>query len=219
MNNTNFHHEIKMFENFTDRAYRVMNKAQTEARHFNHENVRTEHILLALLREEAGMHIVILESYVDPRKIRLEVEKLMCTHPAKGTIDSVPLTPAAEDVIEYTKEAARELDHNYVGTEHILLGLLIVRGGTAAQVLERFGLNVSDVRDKIRRLTNGDAVRPIGQLVPPAQTMRQLALAALADARPQEYYTHLDAASIYATLELADAIRSRNVAPTWTVTR
>jgi ATP-dependent Clp protease ATP-binding subunit ClpA len=125
-----------MFERFTDRARKVMALANQEAQRFNHEYIGTEHILLGLVKEGSGVGANVLKNLdVDLRKVRLEVEKLVKSGPTWSRWASCPQTPRAKKVIEYAIEEARNLNHNYVGTEHLLLGLLREQDGVAAQVL------------------------------------------------------------------------------------
>ena len=142
-----------MYERFTDRARKVMQLANQEAQRFNHEYIGTEHILLGLVKEGSGVAANVLKNLdVDLRKIRLEVEKLVQSGPEMVTMGKLPQTPRAKKVIEYSMEEARSLNHNYVGTEHILLGLLREQEGVAAQVLMNLGLKLEEVRDEVLNL-------------------------------------------------------------------
>ena len=142
-----------MYERFTDRARKVMQLANQEAQRFNHEYIGTEHILLGLIKEGSGVAANVLKNLdVDLRKIRLEVEKLVQSGPDMVTMGKLPQTPRAKKVIEYSMEEARSLNHNYVGTEHILLGLLREQEGVAAQVLMNLGLKLEEVRDEVLNL-------------------------------------------------------------------
>ncbi|MFY7894433.1 MAG: ATP-dependent Clp protease ATP-binding subunit, partial [Pirellula sp.] len=142
-----------MFERFTDRARKVMQLANQEAQRFNHEYIGTEHILLGLVKEGSGVAANVLKNLdIDLRKIRLEVEKLVQSGPEMVTIGKLPHTPRAKKVIEYSMEEARNLNHNYVGTEHILLGLLREQDGVAAQVLMNLGMKLEDVREEVLSL-------------------------------------------------------------------
>jgi ATP-dependent Clp protease ATP-binding subunit ClpC len=142
-----------MYERFTDRARKVMQLANQEAQRFNHEYIGTEHILLGLVKEGSGVAANVLKNLdVDLRKIRLEVEKLVQSGPEMVTIGKLPQTPRAKKVIEYSMEEARNLNHNYVGTEHILLGLLREQEGVAAQVLMNLGMKLDDVREEVLNL-------------------------------------------------------------------
>jgi len=130
-----------------------MQLANQEAQRFNHEYIGTEHILLGLIKEGSGVAANVLKNLdVDLRKIRLEVEKLVQSGPDMVTMGKLPQTPRAKKVIEYSMEEARNLNHNYVGTEHILLGLLREQEGVAAQVLMNLGLKLEDVREEVLNL-------------------------------------------------------------------
>src|SRR6266850_6592641 len=142
-----------MYERFTDRARKVMQLANQEAQRFNHEYVGTEHILLGLVKEGSGVAANVLKNLdIDLRKIRLEVEKIVQAGPDMVTMGKLPQTPRAKKVIEYAIEEARNLNHNYVGTEHLLLGLLREQEGVAAQVLMNLGLKLDDVREEVLNL-------------------------------------------------------------------
>ncbi|HPO93464.1 MAG TPA: ATP-dependent Clp protease ATP-binding subunit [Phycisphaerales bacterium] len=147
-----------MFERFTDRARKVMALANQEAQRFNHEYIGTEHILLGLVKEGSGVGANVLKRLdVDLRKVRLEVEKLVKSGPDMVTMGKLPQTPRAKKVIEYAIEEARNLNHNYVGTEHLLLGLLREHDGVAAQVLMNLGLKLEEVREEVLNLLGADA--------------------------------------------------------------
>ena len=142
-----------MFERFTDRARKVMALANQEAQRFNHEYIGTEHILLGLVKEGSGVGATVLKNLdVDIKKLRLEVEKLVKSGPDMVTMGKLPHTPRAKKVIEYAIEEARSLNHNYVGTEHLLLGLLRETEGIAAQVMMNLGLRLEDVRQEVLNL-------------------------------------------------------------------
>lgn len=139
------------FESFTDRARRVMALAEEEARGFDHDYVGTEHLLLGLLREEEGVGARILGRLgVQLPLVREAIERIVGRgrSPVAGAIG---LTPRAKRSIELALAEARGLKHNYVGTEHLLLGLLRVKEGVAAGVLESFGAPLARVRDEITR--------------------------------------------------------------------
>jgi|YNPMSStandDraft_1061717.scaffolds.fasta_scaffold01049_3 ATP-dependent Clp protease ATP-binding subunit ClpC len=142
-----------MYERFTDRARKVMQLANQEAQRFNHEYIGTEHILLGLIKEGTGVAANVLRNLdIDLRKIRLEVEKLVQSGPDMVTMGKLPHTPRAKKVLEYAVEEARNLNHNYVGTEHLLLGLLREQEGVAAQVLMNLGVRLEDVREEVLNL-------------------------------------------------------------------
>lgn len=157
-----------MFERFTDRARKVMALANQEAQRFNHEYVGTEHLLLGLVKEGSGVGSNVLKNInIDLRKVRLEVEKLVTSGPDMVTMGKIPQTPHAKRVIEYGIEEARSLNHNYFGTEHILLGLIRVREGVAAQVLLNLGANLEDIREEVLNLLGAtvETVAPKVQVI------------------------------------------------------
>src|SRR5439155_21865849 len=104
---------------------KVMHLANQEARRFNHEYIGTEHILLGLVKEGTGVAANVLKNFeISLRKVRLEVEKIVKAGPDMVNVGAMPQTPRAKKVIEYSIEESHKLHHNYVGTEHLLLGLL-----------------------------------------------------------------------------------------------
>jgi ATP-dependent Clp protease ATP-binding subunit ClpC len=132
--------------------------ANQEAQRFNHEYIGTEHVLLGLIKEGSGVGANVLRNLgVDLAKVRMEVEKLVKTGPDTVTMGKLPYTPRAKKVTEYAIEEARNLNHNYVGTEHILLGLLREQEGVAAQVLMNLGLKLEEVREEILNLLGAGA--------------------------------------------------------------
>src|SRR6516162_655311 len=129
-----------MYERFTDRARKVMQLANQEAQRFNHEYIGTEHILLGLVKEGAGVAANVLKQFgIDMRKVRLEIDSIVQSGPHMVTMGKLPQTPRAKKVIEYAIEEARGLNHNWVGTEHLLLGLARETEGVGAQVLINLG--------------------------------------------------------------------------------
>ncbi len=141
--------------------------ANQEAQRFNHEYVGTEHILLGLVKEGSGVGANVLKNLdVDLRKVRLEVEKLVKSGPDMVTMGKLPQTPRAKKVIEYAIEEARNLNHNYVGTEHLLLGLLREQDGVAAQVLMNLGLKLEEVREEVLNLLGASGDLDEGQPMP-----------------------------------------------------
>ena len=140
-----------MYEQFSDRARNVMRLSEQEARRFTHEYVGTEHILLGLVAELGGLAIQVLANLdVDPRQIRLEVEKLIPEGlPGTRLPDRLPLTPRAKAVINASMEAARDLNHDLVGTRDLLVGLIAENEGVAAQVLMNLGLKLEEVRERV----------------------------------------------------------------------
>jgi len=166
-----------MFERFTDRARKVMALANQEAQRFNHEYIGTEHILLGLVKEASGVGANVLKNLdVDIKKLRLEIEKLVKSGPDMVTMGKLPQTPKAKKVIEYAIEEARALNHNYVGTEHILLGLLRETEGIAAQVLMNLGLKLEDVRQEVLNLLGAgvdNAYQSMGIKMGPSAAQKQ----------------------------------------------
>ncbi|MEM7204224.1 MAG: ATP-dependent Clp protease ATP-binding subunit [Planctomycetota bacterium] len=139
-----------MFDRFTDRAKKVMSFARQEAQRFNHEYIGTEHILLGLVQEGSGVAANVLKNMsIDLEKIRLEVEKIVKTGPSMVTMGQLPFTPRAKKVLELSMEEASQLNHNYIGTEHLLLGLIKENEGIAAQVLMNLGIKLEDVREEV----------------------------------------------------------------------
>jgi ATP-dependent Clp protease ATP-binding subunit ClpC len=146
-----------MQERFTDRARKVMNYAKEEALRFNHEYIGTEHILLGLVKEGSGVAAQVLHNLdIDIKKIRLEVEKMVQSGPDLKSIGQLPLTPRAKKVLDLATEEAKSLGHNYIGTEHILLGLLREQEGVAARVLMNLGLKLEDVREEVLTLLGAE---------------------------------------------------------------
>ena len=139
-----------MFDRFTDRARKVMALAREEARRFNHEYIGTEHILLGLVKEGSGVAANVLQNLdIELKKVRLEVENIVQTGPDLISVGQLPFTPRVKKALEFSMEEARSLGHNYIGTEHLLLGLIREQEGVAAQVLLNLGLKLEDVREEI----------------------------------------------------------------------
>ena len=152
-----------MFNRFTERARKVIILAKEEARRFNHDYLGTEHILLGLIREGEGVAAAVLQKLgTSLETIRLEVEKLVQPGPSTQILGDIPFTPRAKKVLELAAEEARALGHNYIGTEHILLGLIKEGEGVASQVLLNVGLDLNAVRNEIMELL-GSATPGFGQ--------------------------------------------------------
>jgi ATP-dependent Clp protease ATP-binding subunit ClpC len=142
-----------MYENYTDRVRKMMQYANDEAHRLRHEYIGTEHILLGLIAEGTGVAANVLKNLdIEPRKVRREVEKIVMGGPDMPSMGQRPQTPRAKKVLEWAIEEARALNCNYVGTEHLLLGLLREEEGVAAQVLMNLGLKLSEVREEVRNL-------------------------------------------------------------------
>ena len=145
-----------MFERFTDRARRVVVLAQEEARTLNHNYIGTEHVLLGLIHEGEGVAAKALESLgISLEAVRQQVEQIIGQgqQPPSGHI---PFTPRAKKVLELSLREALQLGHNYIGTEHILLGLIREAEGVAAQVLVKLGADLNRVREQVMQLLHGD---------------------------------------------------------------
>ncbi|MGH8949886.1 MAG: ATP-dependent Clp protease ATP-binding subunit [Acidimicrobiia bacterium] len=144
-----------MFERFTDRARRVVVLAQEEARLLNHNYIGTEHILLGLLNEGEGIAAQALESLdIDLASVREEVVKII-GQGQQSPSGHIPFTPRAKKVLELSLREALQLGHNYIGTEHILLGLIREGEGVAAQVLQQLGAELQKVRQTVIQLLSG----------------------------------------------------------------
>ncbi len=142
-----------MFNRFTERARKVVLLAKEEAKRFNHDYISTEHILLGLIREGEGVAAAVLENLgLDSEKIRMEVEKLVQPGPTTVISGDIPFTPKAKKVIELAMDEARNLGHNYIGTEHLLLGIIREGEGVASQVLVNLGLDLNRVREEVMQL-------------------------------------------------------------------
>jgi ATP-dependent Clp protease ATP-binding subunit ClpA len=144
-----------MFNRFTDRARRVLVLAADEARLLKHDYVGTEHLLLGLIGEEQGIAAKALESLgVSHQTVRGKVEEIIGTG-FKEVSGQLPFTPRARKVLELSLKEALELGHNYVGTEHLLLGLIREGEGVAATVLIETGLDHDQIREEVLRLLSG----------------------------------------------------------------
>ena len=144
-----------MFERFTDRARRVMVLAQEEARLLNHNYIGTEHLLLGLIHEGEGVAAQALESLsVSLPAVRQQVEEII-GRGQQTPSGRIPFTPRAKKVLELSRREALAMGHNYVGTEHILLGLLREGDGVAAQVLVLMGADLNRVRQQVIRILSG----------------------------------------------------------------
>jgi ATP-dependent Clp protease ATP-binding subunit ClpC len=139
-----------MYERFTDRSRKVMQLANFEAQRLQHEYIGTEHILLGLIKEGSGVAAYVLQRLnVDLISARREIERLLISGPNKVTFGKLPQTPRAKNVLEYAIREAKDLNHNYVGTEHLLLGLLSERDGVAAVVLNNLGVRIDGARAEV----------------------------------------------------------------------
>src|SRR5438067_10426805 len=155
---------MERFDKFTDRARKVLTLAQDEAQRFNHNYIGTEHLLLGLVREGEGVAARVLENMnVELAKVRTAVEFII-GRGDRPVVGEVGLTPRAKRVIELAIDEARRLGHNYIGTEHLLLGLVREGEGIAAGVLESLGVNLDKVRHEvIRVLSQSPATSPTAE--------------------------------------------------------
>ncbi len=146
-----------MFERFTERAKKVINPlAKEEARRLNHNFIGTEHLLLGLIREGGGVAVAVLESLgVDLETVRIEVENLTTPSSDTLTIGDPQFTPSAKKVLELAAEESQKLGHNYIGTEHLLLGVIQEGEGVAARALENLGVTYEKSRDMVINLLGG----------------------------------------------------------------
>jgi ATP-dependent Clp protease ATP-binding subunit ClpA len=144
-----------MFERFTDRARRVVVLAQEEARMLNHNYIGTEHILLGLIHEGEGVAARALEELgIDLGAVRLQVTEIIGEGQSAPT-GHIPFTPRAKKVLELSLREAIQLGHDYIGSEHILLGLVREGEGVAAQVLQKLGADLERVRQQVIQLLSG----------------------------------------------------------------
>jgi ATP-dependent Clp protease ATP-binding subunit ClpC len=146
-----------VFERFTDRARRVVVLAQDEARMLNHNSIGTEHLLLGLIREGEGVAALALDALgISLEDARRDIEEIIGQGPAAPT-GHIPFTPRAKKVLELALREALQLGHNYIGTEHILLGLIREGEGVAAQVLQKLGADLARVREAVVELIPGSS--------------------------------------------------------------
>ncbi|HAH31241.1 MAG TPA: NDP-hexose 4-ketoreductase [Elusimicrobia bacterium] len=153
---------------FTERAQRVILIAQEEAKRLNHDYVGTEHILLGLIALGEGVASQVLQGLgVDLRKVRAEIEKIVGQGDNMMLLGEIPFTPRAKKVLEYAVEEAQQMGHSYIGTEHILMGLIREEEGVAARVLANLGLKLETVREEVLTIL-GDLDQKDSQKEPPS---------------------------------------------------
>jgi len=149
-----------MFKRFTERARRVIILAREEAERHHHEYLGTEHILLGMLKDGGGIAITVLQKAgLSIEQIRMEVERHLPRNANALIVGEIPFTPKAKKVLEYGVEEARLMGHNYIGTEHLLLGLLKEKEGIAAKVLNALGIRLVETREKILNLLQEPATK------------------------------------------------------------
>jgi ATP-dependent Clp protease ATP-binding subunit ClpC len=145
-----------VFERFTERAKQVVVLAQDEARALKHNYIGTEHILLGLLREEEGLAARVLESLdITVEEVRAQVARIIGPGDEPIVSGQIPFTPRAKKVLELSLREALSLKHTYIGTEHILLGLVRENEGVAARILLDFGADAEKIRNEIMRVLSG----------------------------------------------------------------
>jgi dihydroneopterin aldolase len=210
-----------LFERFTKRARDVVVLAQEEARHFNHNYIGTEHLLLGLLREDEGVAARALERLnVTLRGAREQLESIV-GYGEEGTGAQAPFTPRSKKVLELALREAKRLGHNYIGTEHILLGLVRENEGVASQMLSGMGVEADEVRHEVGRILPGEpgrrlesARRDVGS---PESARNQLLfrgkvtslrIGARVDGQPETLLVDLDYA--YAVRDTEDASKAVN---------
>ncbi|HJP15314.1 MAG TPA: ATP-dependent Clp protease ATP-binding subunit, partial [Nitrospinota bacterium] len=138
-----------MFKRFTERARKVIILAREEADNYRHEYLGTEHILLGVLKDGGGIAIAVLQKLgVDPKQLRLELERNLPKSTSGPVEGDIPFTPKAKKVLEYAVEEARLMGHNYIGTEHLLLGIVREKDGLAAKILGSFGVKLQQTREQ-----------------------------------------------------------------------
>src|SRR6266699_6444687 len=142
--------ENAMMNNFTPRAQHVLVLARKEAERFKHNYVGTEHLLLGLIKLGQGVAVNVLHKMgLDLERVRMEVEEYVGSHPETNMIGNIPYTPRVKKVLALAGKEAKALNHSYVGTEHILLGLLREGEGVAARVLKSLELDIERTRNEI----------------------------------------------------------------------
>ncbi|HJZ10285.1 MAG TPA: Clp protease N-terminal domain-containing protein, partial [Trebonia sp.] len=167
-----------MFERFTDRARRVVVLAQEEARMLNHNYIGTEHILLGLIHEGEGVAAKALESLgISLEAVRQQVEEII-GQGQQAPSGHIPFTPRAKKVLELSLREALQLGHNYIGTEHILLGLIHEGDGGAARSLESLGISLDAVRQRVEEIIGRGQQAPSGHIpfTPRAKKVLELSL-------------------------------------------
>jgi len=145
-----------VFERFTERARQVVVLAQDEARALKHNYIGTEHLLLGLIREKEGLAVRVLDSYaVTLEEVRAQVVRIIGVGEEELATGQIPFTPRAKKVLELSLREALSLGHNYIGTEHILLGLVRVDEGVGARILLDFGADAETIRNDVIHMLSG----------------------------------------------------------------
>jgi ATP-dependent Clp protease ATP-binding subunit ClpA len=167
----------RVFERFTERAREVVVLAQDEARRLRHNYIGTEHLLLGLLREEEGIAARVLESLdVEVNEVRAQVARVV-GQGDEATTGQIPFTPRAKKVLELSLREALSLNHSYIGTEHVLLGLVRENEGVAARILLDLGVDAEMVRKTVLESLGKEAPRPVPVLPYEIETLQRQAAA------------------------------------------
>jgi hypothetical protein len=200
-----------VFERFTERARQVVVLAQDEARTLRHNYIGTEHLVLGLLREEEGLAARVLESLdITIEEVRAQVARIV-GEGDEVTTGQIPFTPRAKKVLELALREALTLGHNYIGTEHLLLGLVRENEGVGARILLDFGADAEKIRDQVIRMLSQMGFRPpedpteVGEPRPPASPP----VAPEVVAELEKLRTAREAASEESSYEKAAALRER----------
>lgn len=167
-----------MSETFTQSACQTMQRANHEAQRLSHEYIGTEHILLGLIKTDESTALTILNKMgVNPCDINTTLKKIVVEGPNTVMMSKLPQTPRAKQVIEFALEESRALNRNYVGTEHLLLGLLRDEDSIAAQVLTKLGVKIADVRNHAKNVVHSIDQETIGNILSAAiiQQMKEAA--------------------------------------------
>jgi ATP-dependent Clp protease ATP-binding subunit ClpA len=186
-----------MFDRFTDRARKVMGFSRQECQRFHHDYIGPEHILLGLILDGCGVAADVLKNLdVDPKRLRREVEKHITHGNTMVTMGQIPFTPRAKRVLEFSFEEANDLGHNYIGTEHLLLGLIREEEGFAAQALRTLGVGLEAARGEVAKLLAAEVPVPevpgpqvSGPLTDRARRVMRIAVAEAARFRHSEIGT------------------------------
>ena len=142
-----------MFKRFTERARKVIILAREEAERYHHEYLGTEHILLGILQDGGGIAIAVLQKVgIDVKQLKMEVERNLPKSLTNLVEGDIPFTPKAKKVLEYAVEEARLMGHNYIGTEHLLLGIIQEKDGLACKILANLGVKLQQTREQTLNL-------------------------------------------------------------------
>lgn len=198
-----------MYDRFTDHARRVMQLANRAAQDLNHQYIGTEHILLGLIDQGESLALEVLKKLsIDLRRLRSEVERVAQAGAYSIGKAKLPQVPRAKKLIEYSMEEARELQHDYVGTEHLLLGLLREQEGVAAQVLMNEGLTSEVVREEIKRFLGSNV--PANLTPTRSIALRSHGLIADLPAEARQAIERIDAETDRMNSEKMDAVRDQD---------